>query len=48
MKQNEDEAQKTIEQPTDIENDYGEDGQSEFDIVGSSPDIKLKSIEIDE
>jgi hypothetical protein len=43
-------AQKTIEQPTDVEDaDNGlPDDPSEFDHLNNSPDIKLKSIEIDD
>ena len=42
-------AQKTIEQPTDDENanDYMDD-QTDFDHINNSPDIRLKSIDIDD
>ena len=45
-----DAAQKTIEHPTDVEDaDNGlQDDPSEFDHLNNSPDIKLKSIEIDD
>jgi len=45
-----DNAQKTIEHPTDVEDAHDEfDGQSDdFEHINNSPDIKLKSIEIDD
>jgi hypothetical protein len=45
-----DKNQRTIEQPTDIEDDANEtDGnQTDFDHLHHSPDIKLKSIEVDD
>jgi hypothetical protein len=42
-------AKKTIEQPTDVEDaDANYDNASDFDHFNNSPDIKLKSIEIDD
>ena len=44
-----DNNQKTIEHPTDIEdanNDF--DNNTEFEHINNSPDIKLKSIEVDD
>jgi hypothetical protein len=42
-------AKKTIEQPTDVEDaDANFDNASDFDHFNNSPDIKLKSIEIDD
>lgn len=46
-----DTAKKTIEQPTDVEDadDRGiYDDPSDFDHINNSPDIKLRSIEVDE
>lgn len=40
---------KTIEQPTDVEDaDANFDNASDFDHFNNSPDIKLKSIDIDD
>lgn len=42
-------AKKTIEQPTDVEDaEANFDNASDFDHFNNSPDIKLKSIEIDD
>ena len=42
-------AQKTIEQPTDVEDAQdGYDDRSDFEHMNNSPDIRLKSIDIDE
>lgn len=49
MAQRRDDNQKTIEQPTDVEdgnNDY--EGNTDFEHINNSPDIKLKSIEVDD
>ena len=46
-----DTAKKTIEQPTDVEDadDRGiYDDPSDFDHINNSPDIKLRSIEVDD
>lgn len=46
-----DTAKKTIEHPTDVEDadDHGVyDDPSDFDHINNSPDIKLRSIEVDE
>jgi len=44
-----DHAQKTIEHPTDVEDGNQEfDDHSDFEHINNSPDIKLKSIEIDD
>jgi len=45
-----DNAQKTIEHPTDVEdahNDF-DNNSDDFEHINQSPDIKLKSIDIDE
>lgn len=49
-KRKEDPNQKTIEHPTDVEdgNDDEYEDHSNFDHINGSPDIKLKSIEIDD
>lgn len=47
-KMNEDKNQKTIEHPTDIEDANHYESNTEFEHVGASPDIKLKSIEVDD
>ena len=42
-------AQKTIEHPTDVEDNKGQESSDEFEHYNAgSPDIKLKSIDIDE
>ena len=41
-------AQKTIEHPTDVEDNRPLDSGDEFEHIANSPDIKLKSIDIDE
>lgn len=46
-----DTAKKTIEHPTDVEDaddNHGYDDPSEFDHINNSPDIKLRSIEVDD
>lgn len=48
MAQQQDKNQKTIEHPTDIEDANNYESNTEFEHVGPSPDIKLKSIEVDE
>ena len=41
-------AQKTIEHPTDVEDNRPLETDDEFEHMQNSPDIKLKSIEVDE
>lgn len=48
MANKEDNNQKTIEHPTDIEDANNYESNTEFEHVGASPDIKLKSIEVDD
>ena len=44
----EDKNQRTIEHPTDIEDANQYESNTEFEHVGASPDIILKSIEVDD
>jgi hypothetical protein len=41
-------AQKTIEHPTDVEDNKMQESSDEFEHYANSPDIKLKSIDIDD
>jgi len=45
-----DNNQKTIEHPTDVEDENNDDfdNNTEFEHINASPDIKLKSIEVDD
>jgi len=48
QRETQDIAQKTIEHPTDVEDNKLQDSSDEFDHYANSPDIKLKSIDIDD